>query len=157
MKLDTIIHKKIKEYNPKGGLAFTAMFFIALAEVNHRSTKDHVEKVALLSEATAIKLRKDAKAAFFAGLLHDVGKLLLPSNLFDGHNITPDEYDTVKKRARDGFKALMKLHIFTALCAGFHHNLYQAGYGVSIEDLPTKWSPATIKKVYRYLYNHIYL
>lgn len=147
MKRDTLVRKKILSYNPKGGLTQTALFFLELAKVNHRSTKDHVENVALLSEAIALKLKKDAKAAFFAGLLHDVGKMLLPMNLFDGHNITPEEYAQVKQHAKDGFKALMRMHLFTALCAGFHHNLYQAGYGVTAEDLPKNWSPATIKKV----------
>lgn len=147
MKREALVKKKILDYNPKGGLAQTALFFLDLAGVNHSSTKDHIERVALLAEATAIKLKKDAKAAFFAGLLHDIGKVILPANLFDGHNISPEEYAQVKKHAQDGFKALMKLHMFTALCAGFHHNLYQAGYGVGMDDFPEKWSPATIKKV----------
>jgi len=147
MKRYARVRKKILDYDPKSGLAQTALFFLALSEVNHKSTKNHVENVALLAEATAIKLKKDAKAAFFAGLLHDVGKLLLPPSLFDGHNITPEEYALVKDHAQNGFKALMHLHMFTALCAGFHHNLYKAGYGVSMDDLPAKWSPATVKKV----------
>ena len=147
MKLDTIINKKISKYNPKGGLDQTAKFFLAIAEINHKSTKSHVQRVALLAEATSIELKKDSKAAFFGGLLHDIGKIILPSNLFDGHNISSEEYSEVKKHAQDGFKALMKLHMFTALCAGFHHNLYQSGYGVSINDFPNKWSNATIKKV----------
>lgn len=147
MKRDTTIRKKILAYNPKGGLIQTALFFLAIAEVNHRSTKDHVERVALLSEATAVKLKKDRKAAFFAGLLHDVGKICLPSNLFDGHNITPEEYAVVKQHAQNGFKVLKKLHLFTAFCAGFHHNLSKSGYGVTMDDFPSKWSPATIKKV----------
>jgi HD-GYP domain-containing protein (c-di-GMP phosphodiesterase class II) len=64
--------------------------------------------------------------------LHDVGKLILPCSLFDGHNISAEEYALVKHHAQDGFKALMEMHMFTALCAGFHHNLYKAGYGVTI-------------------------
>lgn len=147
MKRNALIKKKILDYNPKSGLAQTALFFLDLAAVNHNSTKDHIERVALLAEATAIKLKKDAKAAFFAGLLHDIGKVVLPASLFDGHNISPEEYAQVKKHAQDGFQALKKLHMFTALCAGLHHNLYQAGYGVRVEDFPPEWSPATVKKV----------
>lgn len=147
MKRETLIKKKIQAYNPKGGLAQTAFMFLALAEINHRSTKAHVERVALLAEATAKKLKKDTKAAFFAGLLHDVAKLTLPMNLFDGHNISPEEYALVKKHAMDGFRVLKDLHLFTGLCAGVHHNLYKAGYGLTAEDFPSNWSPATIKKV----------
>ena len=53
--------KKITEYKPKGGLDHTAKFFLALCDINHDSTKGHVERVALLSEATAKVLRKDLK------------------------------------------------------------------------------------------------
>jgi putative nucleotidyltransferase with HDIG domain len=141
------VHKRIVEYNPKGDLAQTAKFFLALCEINHGSTKDHVERVALLAEEVAKRLKKDAKASFFAGLLHDIGKLILPSNLFDGHNVDAQEYEHIKTHALAGFNALKKLHLFIALCAGLHHNLYQAGYGVGADMFPKDWSLATIKKV----------
>ena len=147
MNHSRLVQKKIIAYNPKGELAQTAKFFLAMSEVNHAPTKDHVERVALLAEKTAKRLRKDAKAAFFAGLLHDVGKIILPANLFDGHNVNEEEYVHIKTHALAGFKALKKLHLFTALCAGLHHNLYKAGYGVGLDVFPEDWSPATIKKV----------
>lgn len=139
--------QKITAYNPKGDLAHTARLFLALSEVNHSSTKKHVERVALLAEKTAQKLSKDTRAAFFAGLLHDIGKLLLPAALFDGHNVDAAEYEHIKTHAIAGFKALKKLHMFTAYCALFHHNLYLAGYGGGIDMFPPGWSPRTVKKV----------
>lgn len=147
MKLETFIQKKIKKYNPKGDLAHTARFFLALCEINHFSTKEHMERVALLADRTARKLRKDYKAAFFAGLLHDIGKLLLPAKLFDGHNINQDEYAEIKTHAVASFKALKKFHLFSALCAGLHHNIYKAGYGIDLNEFPEDLSPSTIKKV----------
>jgi len=65
----------------------------------------------------------------------------------DGHNISAEEYAKVKEHAIAGFRALRGLHAFTALCAGLHHNLYKAGYGLTLEDFPKDWSLATIKKV----------
>lgn len=147
MKTSIIVNNKIKKYSPKGELSHTAKLFLVFCELNHCSTKDHVERVALLSEATAKKLKKDTKAAFFAGLLHDIGKMLLPHQLFDGHNINAEEYSKVKEHAILGFKALKEFHMFTAYCAGLHHNLYQRGYGVDVKDFPSNWSAATIKKV----------
>lgn len=38
-----LVQQKIDKYNPKGGLCYTAKFFLALCEVNHISTKEHVE------------------------------------------------------------------------------------------------------------------
>lgn len=147
MNRETVVQNKITAYQPKGGLIQSSKLFLALAEINHESTKAHVENVALLAEAVALSLKKDAKASFFAGLLHDIAKITLPAPLFDGHNVSPEEYVQIKKHAQDGFNALMKLHLFTALCAGLHHNLYKSGYGVTVEDFPKNWSPATIKKV----------
>jgi hypothetical protein len=147
MSTSNTVQKKIKQYKPKGGLDHSARFFLALCDINHGSTKQHVENVALLAERTAKALRKDAKAAFFAGIFHDIGKLVLSSKLFDGHNIDANEYAEVKTHAQAGFKALENFHLFVALCAGLHHNLYKAGYGVSIDMFPKEWSPATIKKV----------
>ena len=141
------VQNKITKYKPKGGLDHTARFFLALCELNHESTKEHVERVALLAEATAKSLKKDAKAAFFAGILHDIGKLVLSAKLFDGHNVDTAEYNEIKTHAQAGFKALQKFHLFVALCAGLHHNLYKAGYGLTVDMFPKEWSPATIKKV----------
>ena len=84
MNRETIIQDKITTYQPKGGLVHSTRLFLALAGLNHQSTKSHVENVSLLAEAVAIALKKDAKAAFFAGLLHDIAKVTLPSSLFDG-------------------------------------------------------------------------
>ncbi len=147
MRISQRVQNRIDKYNPKNGLAYVAKFLLELSEINHDGVTRHSEGVALLSEDVAIKLNKDSKAAFFAGLLHDVGKIIFPHKLFDGHNINADEYAEVKKHAVAGFRALSKLYRFTGLCAGLHHNLYKAGYGIEIKDFPKEWGLATIKKV----------
>lgn len=147
MNLDTIIQRKIRRYNAKGGLAHTAKLVLLFMSVNHGEVKKHVQRMALLAEAVAVEMKKDAKATFFAGLLHDIGKVLLPYNHFDGHNITEEEFEEVKTHARAGFEVLRELHSFVALCAGFHHKLYEAGYGITMSDFPKDWSLSTVKKV----------
>ena len=147
MNTDTKILRKISNYQPKGGLGHTAELILSLSVVNHTQVKKHLERVALLSEETARRQKKDNKAAFFAGLLHDVGKILLPYKLFDGHNINSEEYGEVKRHAIAAYMAMEDRHLFTALCAGLHHNLYKKGYGLKMGDFPTDLSPATIKKV----------
>jgi putative nucleotidyltransferase with HDIG domain len=147
LNISRVVLQKIDKYNPKGGLAYTARFLLALCEIRHTSVKGHLERVALLAEQAARILKKDRKAAFFGGLFHDVTKILLPAEYFDGHNINDQEYAQIKTHAQAGFKVLRKIHLFTALCAGLHHNLYQAGYGIASDVFPEKWSPATIKKV----------
>ncbi|MEA1925821.1 MAG: HDIG domain-containing protein [Patescibacteria group bacterium] len=147
MKLDTRIRKKIDQYQPQGNIDHTSKFFLLMAEVNHLGTKQHCQRVALLAEQVAKKTKKDPKAAFFGGLLHDIGKIILPNTLFDGHDIDKEEYEQIKKHALNGFKILKDVHLFTALGAGLHHNLYKGGYGLSQKDFPSNFSIETIKKL----------
>lgn len=145
--LDAKIKERIVEYKPQGGLDHTAKIFLALCRVNHRLVVGHAERVALLSEEVAKKKKKDPKAAFFGGLLHDTGKLILPPELFDGHNISADEYERIKTHAVNGFLALKEFHLFTALCASLHHAMYAHGYGLTKDDFPKDFDWATMKKV----------
>lgn len=138
---------RIDSYKPQGGLDNTSRIFIHMVSVKHPEVRDHCERVALLAEAVAIKQEKDAKAAFFGGLLHDIGKALLPSQLFDGHDISAEEYADVKEHAYIGFKVLKDIHLFIALCSGAHHAMRKMGYGVCLKDFPQEWGLATLTKV----------
>jgi putative nucleotidyltransferase with HDIG domain len=140
------VQDRITQYKPQGGLDVTSKLFLHMAAVRHPDVRDHCERVGLLAEAVAIKLDKDPKAAFFGGLLHDIGKAVLPAVLFDGHNISAEEYALVKEHAYDGFNILKDMHLFTALICGAHHAMYTAGYGASQEDFPKEWGLATVKK-----------
>lgn len=144
---EELVQKKIEVYKPDGNLDHTARVFLALSGINHGQVKGHVERVALLTEMVAIRQGLSQKAAFFAGLLHDIGKLVLPYDLFDGHDISAEEYEQVKTHAINGFLAFNNTHLFTAVCAGIHHALYHRGYGLTIDDFPKDWNLATIKLV----------
>ncbi len=141
------IQEKITNYSPAGGLDSTARVLLALAKINHGPVKGHSERLAMLVEFVALLLGQDAKAAFFAALMHDIGKIILPPDLFDGHDISDEEYVRIKTHAQAAFEALKDVHCFVALCAGFHHAMYKAGYGLDMSCFPKDWSPATIKKV----------
>lgn len=147
MNLQVEISRRIARYEPKGELEHTARLFMAMGRIHHRTTLEHMQRVALMAEASTKDLHRDAKAAFFAGLLHDVGKLVMDPRLFDGHEITEEEYGRIKTHALTSFKLLKPFHVFLALCAGLHHALYEKGYGLETKDFPTSWRPSTIKKV----------
>jgi putative nucleotidyltransferase with HDIG domain len=146
MTIDSKILRKVSQYKPQKGLDVSARLFFYLSMLRHKLVKEHSQRVSLLAESVAKVLKKDKKAAFFAGLLHDIGKLLLPHELFDGHDITDAEYEIVKQHAYWGYKILEKLHLFVAVCCGLHHGLYRSGYGITMKNLPKNWSPTTAKK-----------
>jgi len=141
------VTNRIERYSPGGNLDHTAKLYRAMAAVRHPQVVAHTDRVALLAEKIAITLGKDSKAAFFAGLLHDFGKIVLPDTLFDGHDISGDEYAEIKTHAISGFDILGEFHMFTAMCAGLHHALYHRGYGLTIDDFPKGITLPLIKKV----------
>jgi HD-like signal output (HDOD) protein len=147
LNLENRVRRKIKKYKPKGKLAETAIIFLETSAINHSSVKYHSMGTALLSEDVARIRKKDKKAAFFAGLLHDYGKIFLPKDLFDGHDITDEEYQEVKRHAMIGFWALENRHLFIAMCVGLHHALYDKGYGLTIRDFPNNLGAGTVEKV----------
>ena len=142
-----LVEKKIELYKPDGNLDHTARVFLALSGINHGQVKGHAERVALLTEMVATRQGLNQKAAFFAGLLHDIGKLVLPYDFFDGRDISVEEYEQVKTHAINGFLAFNGTHLLTAVCAGIHHALYHHGYGLTIDDFPKEWNLATVKLV----------
>jgi putative nucleotidyltransferase with HDIG domain len=145
--IETRVRIKIEEYNPDGELGKTASSFLDEISINYGNVKKHSMGTAILAEEVAERLKKDKKAAFFSGLLHDFGKKFLDKKLFDGHKITDEEYQKIKTHAILGFEALKDVHLFIALCAGLHHALYKNGYGLTIKDFPENLSLATIIKV----------
>lgn len=122
-------------------------FYLALAGIKHPAVKAHSLSVAFLAQAVGEELQKDAYACYVAGALHDVGKVLLPYNLFDGRNITEDEYAQVKEHVEIGYQALQNHFLFTALVVGLHHSLSKNGYGLTWRDFPEVLGTDTIKKI----------
>ncbi len=79
--------------------------------------------------------------------MHDIGKITQPHPLFDGHNISAEEYLEVKKHVLAGFDALKDYYLFTALCAGLHHSVFEKGYGLKADVFPKEWHMGTVKKI----------
>lgn len=147
MTLEEEISHWMVKLNPSGYLAHTAKLLMALGKINHPKTVEHDQRVALMSRAVAERLSKNQILAFFGGLLHDIGKFILPPELLNKHKLTAEEFALIKTHARSGFTILRDLHEFTALCVGLHHGVYEQGYGLTAEDFPQGWPDHLIQKV----------
>jgi hypothetical protein len=147
-EIHKIVQQKIKEYQPKNGLDSVSLFLLNLSQAKHPEVKYHIERVALLSESTAKICDIESKSSFFAGLFHDIGKIVLPYHLFKSDVIiSPEEYSEIKTHALEGFKILQEQYMFTSLCAGAHHAMYENGYGLSLSEFPSNIGLATAKKI----------
>ncbi|MBT6690790.1 HD domain-containing protein [Candidatus Parcubacteria bacterium] len=146
-RISVIIQQKIEAYDPSGNLDHTARLILALMSLRHSRTKLHVERVALMAEEVASDMGKDARQAFFSGLLHDIGKLVLPYHLFADQSITDDEFSEITSHAAAGHKVLEPFHLYTALVAGIHHRAQDRGYGLTLTDFPEDMPLSQVKKV----------
>jgi putative nucleotidyltransferase with HDIG domain len=125
----------------------TIAFYLDILAAKHPLVKNHCQKVATNAARVAKRLNRDIKAAYMAGVFHDIGKVVINHSLFEDRNITEAEYKEIQEHSLLGYNILKKEFPFTSLCCGLHHAMStQQGYGLKVEDLPNR-SPATIKKI----------
>jgi len=148
MTLVEIVTKKFEIHGNRGHIADTCLDYLEALDEQARPMKGHVCRVALVSEAVAARLGKDARAAFYGGLLHDFGKILMPPDLFNGQDINPEQYRAVQAHAERGFRLLRESHLFSALIAGLHHQVGRGrAYGIACKDIPEELDIETVEAV----------
>lgn len=136
------IVRKIEGYYPSG-LDFGSVVVLGLISQDSIPARvKHIENVALISEAVAKRLEMDAKTAFFAGIMHGIGKCI-----FDGRIITAGEFDEAKKRLIEIYSSRIEAHLFAAYCIAFHLELYDKGHGLTADDFPSHWKPIIVEKL----------
>lgn len=83
---------------------------VEMLEIHDEYTKGHSESVANLSKKLAIYLDIEMEKAdeiYWAGLVHDIGKILIPKEIINKKGtLTVEEYEKIKKHPMYGFRAL---------------------------------------------------
>lgn len=121
--------------------------FASIIDAKHRYTAGHSERVSKYALRLALGLdlsREQALLLRHAGLLHDVGKVAVPSSLLDKpDHLTEYEYTRVKRHPLLTIEVLNTISSLSALApiAGGHHEHYDgSGYplGLSGDDIPVE-------------------
>lgn len=109
-------------------------------------TNGHSYRVALYTTMLANKLGVTDQATldkyYNIGLLHDIGKISIPDAILTKPGkLTPDEFETIKSHAQEGYKILKDVKIQEDIAAGahYHHERYDGtGYpdGLIGKDIP---------------------
>lgn len=110
-----------------------------------RYTSGHSQRVAKYSVELAKRMGKSAeeqKTIYYAGLLHDVGKIRVPGAVINKPGrLTDEEFDQIKVHPVSGYHTLKDIYDDKqiALGAKYHHERYDgAGYpnGLEGENIP---------------------
>ena len=109
-------------------------------------TNGHSYRVALYTTMLANKLGVTNQAMldkyYNIGLLHDIGKISIPDAILTKPGkLTPEEFETIKSHAQEGYKILKDVKIQKDIADGahYHHERYDGtGYpeGLSGKDIP---------------------
>jgi putative nucleotidyltransferase with HDIG domain len=118
---------------------------IKILELYDPYTQGHSENVALLSSVIAEELKlksEDTKQIYWAGLVHDIGKILVPSEILKKKGkLTDEEYMIIQKHPQWGAEVLHssgKLRSISDYVL-FHHERWDGkGYPVGLkgEEIP---------------------
>ncbi|MBM7555770.1 HD domain-containing phosphohydrolase [Halanaerobacter jeridensis] len=139
---------------------------VGILEVYDEYTSGHSENVAFTAVDIAEELNLSAEEkdlVYWAGMVHDIGKLLVPLDILNkAGNLTDEEYSTIKKHPVWGYKALKKssLNNIENYVLHHHENWDGSGYpdGLSGEDIPLlsqvlsvadAWDAMTSNRSYR--------
>jgi putative nucleotidyltransferase with HDIG domain len=114
-------------------------------DAKDRYTSGHSQRVANYSLELAKRMGKseeEQKVIFYAGLLHDVGKIRVPEEVINKPGkLTDDEFNLIKMHPVSGYHILKDIYEDKRISAGakFHHERYDGtGYpnGLSGENIP---------------------
>lgn len=83
---------------------------IQILEFHDSYTKDHSQNVALLSSKIAVQMglsSDEINKAYWAGMVHDIGKILIPSDILNKNGkLTKEEFEQIKRHPCLGYKTL---------------------------------------------------
>lgn len=121
------------------------------------ATYTHCLNVALICNVFSDWLgfsEEDKKTATLCGLLHDIGKLMVPLDILNKPSkLTNEEYEIIKQHSLNGYKMLMRLHATPSICnaALLHHEKCDGSgypYGVDKKHIDRFSKMVTIADIY---------
>jgi putative nucleotidyltransferase with HDIG domain len=138
-----------------------------LLELHDPYTGGHSKHVAELSQQLAVELglsSRDTRAAYWAGMIHDIGKLLIPVDVLQKEGpLSEGEYEKVKEHSILGFEALRESGTLEDIARYVlhHHERWDGrGYphGLKKDEIPLlsqilavadAWDAMTSQRAYR--------
>lgn len=156
LKVETLLQKITSIINSSNG-PFSLFDMLHNLRQYSDATYTHSMNVALICHTFANWLNfspEDTQTATLCGLLHDIGKLMIPLDILNKPaKLTESEYNTVKKHPIYGYRTLTGLKVSPAIATAalLHHEKYDGSgypYGITGERLDKFSKMVTIADVY---------
>ncbi len=123
----------------------TVTAFVNAIDAKDEFSTGHSTRVAqyskMIAEAAG-KDREECEEVYYAGLLHDIGKLEIPDSvILKKGKLTPHEYDVIKTHSERGAEILSSIadYPYLSIAAEYHHERYDGkGYPSKLkgDDIP---------------------
>jgi len=133
VNLESELDNALKELKVSQRNQDSVKSYLGLLKTKHNETYEHSIRVGLLSRDISRYLGLDQKALFYAGLLHDIGKTLVPLELLNKtESFTDEDKEIMKTHPVDSYRLLGGVHEFSAEIALRHHMHQDEGYPIEI-------------------------
>lgn len=140
LKMELESNRRVEEMNRR-----IIRALVRTIDAKDRYTNGHSLRVAEYSKEIARRMKKSEKEQediYYAGLLHDVGKIRIPGSVINKPGkLTDEEYEQIKIHPVTGYHVLKDIYDDRLIANGakFHHERYDGtGYpnGLTGEDIP---------------------
>jgi putative nucleotidyltransferase with HDIG domain len=107
--------------------------YLSIIDIKHKYTRQHSHRVAQISKLIAQQAglaTAEVNDIYYAGLLHDIGKVAIPQYILNKPSeLSVDEYEMIKSHPEYTYAILSKVNIFEniAKLARYHHEKHSGG------------------------------
>jgi len=125
--------------------------YLNLLKLKDQNTYEHSIRVGLLGIKVAEHYNLDPKPMFYAGTLHDVGKILIDQKILKKtKKFSKKDMKEMKKHAKYSYQLLAGVHQFSAEIALRHHAYQSERYPKKIKKPKIKFAEDTLSKIESY-------
>jgi len=118
--------------------------YLGVLKAKDQATYEHSVRVGLLCSKIAKHMHLDPIALFYSGVLHDIGKSLIPpETLKKTEGFNEQDMNLMKEHAEYSYKLLRGVHEFTAEIVVRHHRYQESGYPVVLPESGVNFSSNT--------------
>lgn len=104
-------------------------------KAKHQPTYEHCLRVGLKSKEAANCLSYNEEQMFYAGLLHDIGKINIPLEILEKHDgFGKEDYKVIENHPLDGYKMAKLAFPFAAEIILRHHRCGNHPYPKTLPD-----------------------